>query len=202
MAILYWLKRPRQAVARIRFWLWENANPDLPWMCPDTIKFCRSILNKSMNAVEFGSGRSSRWFASHVGKLICVEHRPEWFEDVQQILSHANVKNVDFRLVPLDHAESDPEREEYNPVPAYVAVADQLKDQTIDFAVVDGHYRTHCVRHLIPKMKPGGYLLVDDINFWPSPADLPVPASWRIVDDSTNGIKRCIIWQAPLVANG
>jgi hypothetical protein len=63
--------------------------------------------------------------------------------------------------------------------------------------VVDGHYHTHCVRHVVPKLAAGGFLLVDDINLWPSLVDLPIPRDWKIVDDSTNGVKRCIIWQKP-----
>ena len=51
-------------------------------------------------------------------------------------------------------------------------------------------------RHAKPKLRPGGYLLVDDVNFWPSPAALPIPDGWAVVDDSTNGLKRCLIWRA------
>jgi len=184
------------ALARVRYWFWERANPDKPWMCPGTIKFCQGHLSKSMTALEFGSGRSTRWFSTLVGRLISVEHNAEWYKVVQKQLADASASNVDYRLIPLNHSETEGERPEYSPVPDYVAVADSMENKSIDFAVVDGHYRTHCVRHLIPKIAPGGYLLVGDMNLWPSPEALPVPASWRIVDDSTNGIKRCIVWQA------
>ena len=136
------------------------------------------------------------WFSKAVGHLISVEHTSQWFAQVKAQLTEANVTNVDYRLVPLDHPESKPEQSEYLPVPAYVAVADSVPDKSLDFAVVDGHYRTNCVRHLVPKIASGGYLLVDDINLWPSAESLPVPTDWRIADDSTNGVKRCIIWQA------
>jgi hypothetical protein len=36
---------------------------------------------------------------------------------------------------------------------------------------------------------------VDDTNRWPTIESIPVPADWKIVDKSTNGIKQCIIWQ-------
>lgn len=200
MDILFWLKRPRMAIARLRYWLWELANPDKPWMCPGTIRFCQNHLNKSMVAIEFGSGRSTLWFSTQVGRLLSVEHNPEWFQAVRKKLADASVRNVDYRLVPLNHPESAAERPEYSPVPDYVAVADSLVDGSIDFAVVDGHYRTNCVSHLIPKIAPRGFLLVDDINLWPTKEALPVPATWSIVDDSTNTIKRCIVWQAPEMA--
>ena len=196
MAIWFWLTRPRMLVARVRYKMWELANPDKPWLCPGTVVFCQHNLSKSMVAVEFGSGRSTRWFSSLIAHLTSVEHNPEWYERVRQQLDESKIDNVDYRLVPLDHDESEGERDEYDPTPAYVAVADTFADRSLGFAVVDGHYRTHCVRHLVPKIAPGGYLLVDDVNFWPSPAAIPVPGSWKVADDSTNGIKRCIIWQA------
>jgi predicted O-methyltransferase YrrM len=196
LAIWYWLTRPRMALARIRYWFWEIANPDKPWMCQGTIEFLQAHLSKSMVAMEFGSGRSTRWFSTHVSRLISVEHNSEWYKLVEKQLADASVSNVDYRLVPLNHPESEPEHREYLPVPAYVAIADGLQDKSIDFAVVDGHYRTHCVKHLIPKIAHQGYLLVDDVNMWPSPQAIPIPAGWPVVDDSTNGIKRCIIWQA------
>ncbi len=197
MAIGFWLTRPAMAVARVRYWLWERQNPDKPWMCPGTIAFCEAHLSRSMTALEFGSGRSTRWFAEQVGHITSIEHNAGWFAIVQKQLAEAKISNVDYRLVPLGHPESEPERPAYAPLPDYVAAADAMPDRSLDFAVVDGHYRTNCVRRLLPKIKPGGYLLVDDINMWPSPAALPIPPGWRVADDSTNGVKRCIIWQAP-----
>ncbi len=182
------------AVARLRYRMWERANPDKPWLCPGTIAFCQAHLTKSMLCVEFGSGRSTRWFATLVGRIISIEHNTQWHAIVKDQLK--DTANIDYRLIPLNHAESQPEQPSYSPVPDYVAAADGLHDRSVDFAIVDGHYRTNCVRHLVPKIAPNGYLLVDDINLWPSLESLPVPPSWKIVDDSTNGVKRCIIWQS------
>ena len=184
------------ALARARYWIWERANPEKPWLCPGTIQYCEAHLSKTMLALEFGSGRSTRWLSTLVGHLVSVEHNSDWYAIVRKQLVDASISTVDYRFIPLNHPESEAERTEYNPVPDYVAVADEMKDQSLNLAVVDGHYRTCCVKHLIPKIAPGGYLLVDDINLWPSLDALPVPASWPIVDDSNNGIKRCIIWQA------
>ncbi|TWT34599.1 class I SAM-dependent methyltransferase [Blastopirellula retiformator] len=146
-----------------------------------------------MTAIEFGSGRSTRWFSTLVGRLISIEHNADWYAEVRDQLDD----NVDYRHIPMSHPVTDPERPTYDETPAYVAVADELADQSIDFAVVDGAYRTHCVWHLIPKIAPGGYLLLDDVGMWPSLDELAIPADWSIADDSTNGVKRCIIWQAP-----
>ena len=196
MALGYWLKRPSLIVPRLQFWVWERMNPDKPWLCPETVAFCEATLSRSMTAVEFGSGRSTRWLSTLVGHLTSVEHDPVWYAQVKRQLDNASVTNVWYRLVPLNHPESEPERAEYSPTPEYVALTDDFTDRSLGFAVVDGHYRTHCVRHLIPKMAPGGFLLVDDVNMWPSIESLPIPRNWRVADDSTNGIKRSVVWQA------
>lgn len=183
-------------VRQVRYWAWEKRNPDKPWLCPGTVAFCESNLSRTMRGLEFGSGRSTRWFASRLGHLTSVEHAHTWYEQVAQTLSAEGVRNVDYRFVPLDHPEAEPERFEYVPTPAYVAVVDRFSDKSLDFVLVDGHYRTHCIRHAVPKVATGGYLVVDDVNMWPSHYALPIPDDWRIADDSTNGIKRCVVWQA------
>jgi hypothetical protein len=197
MALRFWVTRPRMFLARLRYWGWEKLNPDKPWMCPGSIEFLQANLSPSMKALEFGSGRSTHWFSTLVGNLTSVEHNAEWYAQVKQQLANSGVCNVDYRHVPLNHPQTEPERAEYDPPPDYVAVADAFDDGSLDFVVVDGHYRTHCIRHAIPKIAKAGYLLVDDANRWPSLDALPVPANWRIADDSTNGLKRCVIWQAP-----
>ncbi len=196
MKLIYWLKHPGMIYHRIKYWLWEKRNPDKPWLCPDTVAFCERHLTKSMRAWEFGSGRSTCWFATRVGYLTSIEHNAGWHEQVKKRLVELAITNVDYRLVPLNFPETEPERPEYDPVPDYVACCDQLENASLDFVVVDGHYRTHCVRHMVPKIKPGGFLLLDDSNLWPSLDVLQVPKNWKTVDDSTNGLKRCIIWQA------
>jgi predicted O-methyltransferase YrrM len=195
MTIRFWIRHPGLLPARVKYWLWEKRNPDKPWLCPGTIAFCEAHLAKSMKVLEFGSGRSTRWFAQLVGHITSVEHDSTWFREVQQQLADAQLTNVDYLNVALQPLP-DPKQGLEQPVPNYVAVADRFADRSLDLIVVDGHYRNICIRHATKKLAPGGYLLVDDANRWPSLAALDVPPNWRIVDDSTNGLKRCVIWQA------
>ncbi len=196
MNLKFWLSHPSQISDRIKYWFWEKLNPEKPWMCPGTVRFCEQRLHKSMSALEFGSGRSTFWFAQKVGHLTSIEHQPDWYKRTNAQLTQAQIKNVDYRLVELNHPESQPEQAEYSPLPDYVGITHQFPDQSLDFVVVDGHYRTNCVRQVIPKIAAGGYLLVDDTNLWPSIQSLGIPEHWQIVDDSSNGLKRCVIWQA------
>jgi hypothetical protein len=195
--ILFWLRHPRQALYRARYWWWEKCNPDKPWLCPGTIRFCERHLVGARRGLEFGSGRSTAWFAARVGHLTSVESNADWFDRVRRQLQVQGISNVDYRLVGLDHPEHEAEQAPFDPVPAYVRVVEGLADGSLDVAIVDGHYRNHCIRAVIAKLRPGGYLVVDDVNFWPPQAHMPVPGDWPIVDESSNGLKTCRIWQAP-----
>jgi hypothetical protein len=178
MNFQFWATQPRLLAARLRYWIWEKLNPGKPWLCPGTIAFCEASLAKTM------------------ASLTSVEHDERWYREIRAQLAQAQVTNVDYLNVPLEHPLSAPERSSYDPVPQYVKVADRFADHGLDFIVVDGHYRTTCIRHVARKLSPGGYLLLDDAQRWTNLADLGVPSSWRIVNDSSNGLKRCIIWQA------
>ena len=196
MALLDWAKQPRLLPARLRYWVWEKLNPDKPWLCPGTIAFCEAKLSSTMKAFEFGSGRSTIWLARLVGHLISVEYDERWYQEILRRLDLANVRNVDYLSIPLEHARSAPEQASYDPLPKYVGVLDRILDHSLDLIVIDGHYRANCIRHAVPKLASGGYLIVDDVIRWSNLVDMGIPPGWRVVDDSSNGIKRCIIWQA------
>jgi hypothetical protein len=197
MNLRFWLRHPGLIFARARYWAWERMNPDKPWLCSSSIRFCERNLTGSMVGLEFGSGRSTAWFADKLGRLVSVEHHPGWHEQVRARLASRNLVNVDYRLVPLDHSESEPERTDYAMVPRYVAIADEFTDNSLDLIVVDGHYRSNCIRRCLGKLRPGGFLLVDDLNLWPTREAIPVPVDWPLADLGSNGIKQTGIWRKP-----
>ena len=191
----FWLTHPNLILARFNYWIWEKRNPDKPWMCPGTIDFCEHHFQGSIKALEFGSGRSTQWFALLTDGLTSIEDSSEYYPIVKKQLESQGISNVNYLYIPLNHPETEPEHQSYNPLPDYVKVLEQFEDGELDFVIVDGHYRTNCILHSIVKIRIGGYLLVDDVNMWTSISSLPIPLEWKIVDDSTNGIKRCVIWQ-------
>lgn len=197
MNLRYWLRHPDRIFARVCYWAWERRNPDKPWLCPSSVRFCDQNLTRSMIGLEFGSGRSTAWFAEKLGRMVSVEHHPVWYKRVKARLVSRDLTNVDYRLVLLDHPETTPERPEYATVPGYVAVADEFPDESLDLVVVDGHYRTNCIRRCLGKLRPGGLLLVDDLNLWSTREEIPVPADWPVADLGSNGLKQTCIWRKP-----
>lgn len=165
-------------------------------MAPGAVRFCERHLRADMVALEWGSGRSTPWFARRVGSLVGVEHDPTWHERVARRLREAGLGNVDLRLVSID---PDPERaqSDYWRNPPYVRVADEFADESLDFVSVDGVYRQACVAVILPKLKPGGLLLVDDTRWLPRLEDWLVPPDWPVVHDGRGFGSGTTIWRKP-----
>lgn len=198
MKVQFWLKEPRLIIPRLRSLVWELVNPGVPWLSPGAVAYCDGVLTTSMRVLEFGSGRSTPWFARRVGQLTSIEHSKEWFDRVRGLLKQNGLTNVDCMLIPLDHPESDPEHAQYEPLPSYVGVLDAFADQSFDLIIVDGHYRTTCILTCPSKLKAGGLLLIDDINWLGGPQGVPVPDGWRLVHQSGDTLKTTGIWQKPM----
>ena len=109
MRLGYWFRRPRRLLSRIQYWWWERRNPDKPWLTPAAVSFLESHLTNDMGGTETGSGRSTLWYSA-VGRLLSIEHDRGWFESVKSELDRQDRRNVDYRIVPLDHPESAVEK--------------------------------------------------------------------------------------------
>src|SRR5215831_2519632 len=152
-ALKYYARNPTTALRRVGYKFYELTHPDEPWMAQGAIRFCEASLTRDMAGFEWGSGRSTAWFAERLGSLTSIEHQPGWFKVVQEKLNSRGIRNVTYRLVPLNHPSHEPNWPVYDPIPDYVAAIEEFRDGTLDFAVVDGHYRQACILAAIPKLK-------------------------------------------------
>lgn len=82
---------PRYIIDRLLWGRWQKSNADKPWLVPASVDFLDGYLRPSDVMVEFGSGRSTRWFAGKVGTLVSIEDSPEWFAIVKRQLEEAGV---------------------------------------------------------------------------------------------------------------
>jgi hypothetical protein len=190
---LYCLRRPGYAVRRLYLRTSDFLHRHEPWISHEAVVYCAGYLSSSQVGLEWGSGRSTRWYGERLGKLLSVEFDPVWYRRVLRATRH--LPNVECRFIALDHSPSEPTVRDYNPVPAYVAVAEEFADGSLDFVVVDGHYRLACIKQVLPKIKPGGLLLVDNTDWLPL-LDWGVPASWPIVHQSQS-LTQTTIWLKP-----
>lgn len=190
------LFRPFYIAGRLQNWLYEKRHPDHPWLAPGAIRWLEENLRPDMHGFEWGSGRSTLWFASRIAALTSIESDAAWFDQVARKVGEAGLTNVELRHMPLDHSEADTYRDDYDPLPSNAAAIQDHADASLDFVVVDGWYRPVCARAALPKLRPGGILLIDNTD-WRDPPHVHVPADWPLVHRSRNVLTETSIWQQP-----
>ena len=155
-----WLTRPDYVVNRLKVWWWERQHPNDPWLTADIVNLLEDWLKPTDRGIEFGSGRSTTWFGRRVGHLISVELDDTWLGLVESQLKEFGVESrVDIRYFPIDQdwkmdIDNSP----------YVRAVDDVPDESVDFVLVDGWARAHCSLIGMAKLKPGGVLIIDDIQ--------------------------------------
>lgn len=151
---------PQYVFHRTRQMLYERAHPDDPWLTPAAIKLVATLLRPVDRGAEFGSGRSTLWFAARVAALTSVEHDERWYKAVGTRLSDSGLGNVEYVLAPEDQPK------ERGGDSSYARTALSFPDAALDFALVDGHYRDYSAKFVMPKIRPGGMLIIDNVNWY------------------------------------
>lgn len=160
-----WLDIPRALLARPTY-----EKSETPWLAPAAVSFLSRVIRDDWNVLEFGSGRSTVWFARRCRAMVSVEHDPEWYDLVCRNLSELGLGNCDLRLVAPD---------------SYLETIDRFADDSFDLALVDGpEPREKHMEACATKVKQGGYLVLDDSD----------RASYTGLDAVLSGweIRRCV----------
>jgi predicted O-methyltransferase YrrM len=150
---------PRYVCARFRLMLYEHAHPDHPWITSEANRLLASMLRPTDVGAEFGSGRSTLWLARHCQHLTSVEHDRGWHQKISAAIVDQGLTNVDY----FHHPREQPQ--ESGDLSDYARVALSFADSSINFVLVDGIYRDHVTRLMMPKLKAGGLLIIDNINW-------------------------------------
>jgi predicted O-methyltransferase YrrM len=163
-------RTPRYIYHRLQQIWYERGHADDPWLTPDAIRLLATLLRPSDRGVEFGSGRSTIWFAQRVAALTSVEHDEQWYQTVTAKLKARGLDNVDYILARPDQPV------ERGGMSSYARTALDFADASLDFALIDGHYRDYSAKFVLPKIKPGGILIIDNVN-WVLPSRSHSPNS-------------------------
>jgi hypothetical protein len=167
-SIKHWT--PHYAVSRSRVLLDQRLNPDHPWLTAQSVGLLDELLRPQDVALEFGSGRSTRWFARRVRHITSVESDAEWHKTGLERLKVEGLANVELLLRPMDVPDAEGSKS------AYVRVLDGFGDSSLDFCLVDGMYRGACAVGVIPKLRTGGFLAIDNAG-WFLPSTSRTPAA-------------------------
>lgn len=156
------------------------AHPGVPWIAPAAVEFLAGYLKPTDQMLEFGSGRSTLWFAERVHHITAVEHNPDWYRQISMKIAEKGNSNVSYVLHPKQ-ADSVPASQSQ-----YVLVTQSIPPASLDVVLVDGIYRAQCVLHSLSLITDGGILVIDNVNrYLPSRSIAPNSRSMEVgpVDD-------------------
>ena len=156
------------------------------------IEVLGSWLRPQHKGLEWGSGRSTLWFAQRVNHLISIEHDESWYRRIDSQLMVTKLGNVDYRLC-------------RNPR-EYVSCVEQLPRAQLDFVLIDGNSRDRCALAAIPLLKIGGIHIIDNCN-WFLPNDSRAPDSRRAGQGAASHdwelfLQRVCTWRRIWTTNG
>lgn len=138
-------------INRIKVAVDERLHPRDPWLTRSAITMLDGLLRPDDVGVEFGSGRSTVWFAERLAHLTSVESDAHWYANVRTLLARKGLgAKVDYRLCP----DSDD----------YAAQCAGFADASISFCLIDGKARDRCAMQMLPKLKSGAVLVIDNVN--------------------------------------
>jgi len=122
----------------------------LPWLPFRLIDELTGVVDDSTRVFEYGGGGSTLWFLERGATVVTVEHHPAWAGVLRQQITSRSWTLLER---PADDGYAD-----------YVAAIEAYPDQFFDIVVVDGRERARCVAASTAKVRPGGVLVVDDVD--------------------------------------
>jgi hypothetical protein len=120
--------------------------PQLPWIPYPAIERLQHILSPTSKVMEFGSGMSTVWLAQRAAMVCSVEDNPAWQRLVRDELQRRGLANFELILQAPDEYGRDIKH----------------PDASFDVALVDGIERARCIALALRKVRPGGWIYLDN----------------------------------------
>lgn len=161
---------PRYILNRTKLLFYELRYPDHPWLTQQANSLLSTLLKPTGVGLEWGSGKSTLWFAQRIKHLTSVEHDEAWYKTVSSKLKANNISNVNYILCKAAEGQEKPGES------SYVQVVNTFSKDGLDFVLIDGLYRDVCANMVFEKIRPGGIIVLDNAN-WYLPCDSISPSS-------------------------
>jgi hypothetical protein len=139
----------------------------VPMMTFDAIAWLSAYLRPEMHVFEYGSGGSTVFFTSRVDRLVSIEHDPEWYSRTKDRIGTVTLDRLTYVLQPPEPGSeggfgSTDDRYDGMNFAAYVRTIDDYPDAGFDLVSVDGRARSACLTRAVQKVRPGGFVLLDN----------------------------------------
>jgi len=145
----------------------------LPWLPFRLIDELGTVVAAGSRVFEYGGGGSTLWFLGRGAEVVTVEHHPQWAGEL-----HRRITSDRWTLLERSAADGYAD---------YVGAIEDYPDDSFDVVVVDGRERARCAVAAMPKVRPGGLLVVDDID----------RERYRAAVDATGWPRRDVVGFAP-----
>ena len=128
---------------------WECVDRDnhpLPWYTYPAIEYIKQLDFSRKIIFEFGSGNSTKFWASRCERLISIEDDWKWYDKIKINLPN----NVDYRFV-------DEKRLYCGSISDFVC--------DFDVVIIDGSHRYECAVEALKKLKSDGMIILDNSDW-------------------------------------
>lgn len=192
---------------RLYYTLFKLFNTNTPWTSQASITFFKQALTKEMTGFEYGSGMSTKFFATKLKNLVSLEHDSAWYSRVKEDLQKSGISNISYHLVEKVAKKNENQEtisllgdthvhtftEEFL---SYSGFITRYPDEHFDFILVDGRARVDCILRSIPKLKPGGVLVLDNSERERYDLVYTLLKTWPVVF-TTTGYTDTTLWFKP-----
>ena len=129
-------------------------NSFLPIIPYNSIRIFEKYLSNDIQLIEWGSGRSTSWYAEKCGKVFSVESDDYWYRETLRLLNKKSLKNFDLLLTQ--------NRFDYINKPL-----DKLDPNSLKVFVIDGIFRNMCALASVNYCTKKDVIYLDDSDkFW------------------------------------
>jgi len=124
----------------------DGLGSPIPWITYGAIRFLAERVNPMMSLFEYGSGNSTLWWSSRVGRITSCEHDAAWYLLMKDRLP-AKVRYVQAELSTGQYARQI-----------------ESEDAQFDIVVIDGRDRVQCAKSSSGALALGGVIVWDNTD--------------------------------------
>ena len=161
----------------------DSNNDPLPWYTYPAIEFLYQFDFSNCDIFEFGSGNSSLFWGKRAKTVISVESDREWFDSVKNKISEN--QKILFASDKMDYVHSI-----------------QASNQVFDIVIVDGMWRGLCTVEAVKSMKPGGFIIFDNLDWYPASSKFLRENGFLQIDFVGFGPVNTIAWCTSIFLKG
>ena len=128
-----------------------------PWIVPESLEHLKEIVQPDWTVFEWGSGGSTIFWARNCKLVISIEHNSDWIKRVFEMIHKQGAPKHKINL------QWHPGKED-----SFSGYARAIIPYSgFDLIYIDGEAssRGHCLNYSLSRVKPGGYLLLDNSNW-------------------------------------